>query len=136
MDLRDQIKQQLKDNATYCCDGNYIYENLDEFKKLSNRLGFTEFDISDQEAFNANVGPLITRFFNQTKGAISNREMQLFIDASPTLGSTYDGYMKQLELLERLASRDSDFYKAYLQKQKDLNNVYLTTFKSPKNSSS
>jgi hypothetical protein len=58
---------------------------------------------------------------SQTKGAISNKEMQLFIDASPTLGSTYQGYMKQLELLERLASRDSDFYKAYLAKQKELN---------------
>jgi hypothetical protein len=40
--------------------------------------------------------------------------MKLFIQASPTLGSTYEGYMKQLELLERLASRDSDFYSQYL----------------------
>ena len=54
--------------------------------------------------------------------------MQLFIDASPTLGSTYDGYMKQLELLERLASRDSDFYKAYLQKQKDLNKTDMSLY--------
>ena len=51
---------------------------------------------------------------SQTKGAISDREMKLFIQASPTLGSTYDGYMKQLELLERLAARDSDFYSDYL----------------------
>jgi hypothetical protein len=29
-------KQQLKDDVSYCCDGNYIYENLDEFKKFKN----------------------------------------------------------------------------------------------------
>jgi len=46
--------------------------------------------------------------------------MKLFIQASPTLGSTYKGYMKQLELLERLAARDSDFYSDYLDLQKKL----------------
>ena len=53
---------------------------------------------------------------SQTKGAISDREMKLFISASPTLGSTKEGYMKQLELLERLAARDKDFYKDYVNK--------------------
>ena len=40
--------------------------------------------------------------------------MALFISASPTLGSTYDGYTYQLDLLEKLASRDKDFYQDYL----------------------
>ena len=51
---------------------------------------------------------------SQTKGAISNKEMQLFIDASPTLGSTYEGFLKQIELLEKLAKRDRDFYQDFL----------------------
>ena len=51
---------------------------------------------------------------SQTKGAISEREMDLFINASPTLGSTFEGYLTQLQLLEKLASRDKEFYKDYL----------------------
>ncbi len=51
---------------------------------------------------------------SQTKGAISNKEMQLFIDASPTLGSTYEGFLKQIQLLEKLAMRDRDFYQDFL----------------------
>ena len=51
---------------------------------------------------------------SQTKGAISEREMDLFINASPTLGSTFEGFLTQLQLLEKLASRDKEFYKDYL----------------------
>ena len=40
--------------------------------------------------------------------------MQLFIDASPTLGSTYEGFLKQIQLLEKLAMRDRDFYQDFL----------------------
>jgi hypothetical protein len=77
--------------------------------------------IAPQKALNQLSMGFTMGIVSQTKGAISNKEMQLFIDASPTLGSTYPGYLKQLELLERLASRDSDFYKAYINKQKELN---------------
>ena len=76
--------------------------------------------IAPQKALNQLSMGFTMGIVSQTKGAISNKEMQLFIDASPTLGSTYPGYLKQLELLERLASRDSDFYKAYINKQKEL----------------
>jgi len=38
----------------------------------------------------------------------------LFIDASPTLGSTYEGFLKQIQLLEKLAMRDRDFYQDFL----------------------
>ena len=57
---------------------------------------------------------------SQTKGAISNKEMELFINASPTLGSTFEGYMDQLRLLERVASRDKEFYGEYLEKKLEL----------------
>ena len=63
---------------------------------------------------------------SQTKGAISDREMKLFIQASPTLGSTYQGYMKQLELLERLAARDSQFYQEYINKSMELDESGLS----------
>ena len=60
---------------------------------------------------------------SQTKGAISNREMELFIQASPGLGSTYEGFKKQGEYLRRIAQRDIDYYEAYTiekDKQEDL----------------
>ncbi len=47
---------------------------------------------------------------SQTKGAISNKEMQLFINASPGLASTYDGYMMQLDYLDRVAQRQKQMY--------------------------
>tara|TARA_R100001126_G_scaffold17688_2_gene8279 strand:+ start:2721 stop:4124 length:1404 start_codon:yes stop_codon:yes gene_type:complete len=70
--------------------------------------------IAPQKALNQLSMSFTMGIVSQTKGAISDREMKLFIQASPTLGSTYDGYMKQLELLERLARRDRDFYEDYL----------------------
>jgi hypothetical protein len=57
---------------------------------------------------------------SQTKGAISEREMDLFINASPTLGSTYDGLMTQLQLLEKLARRKKQFFKDYINKTIEL----------------
>ena len=50
---------------------------------------------------------------SQTKGAISNKEMQLFQNASPGLGSTYEGFQEQLKLLDRYAKRKMDFYAAW-----------------------
>jgi hypothetical protein len=76
--------------------------------------------IASQKALNQLSMSFTMGIVSQTKGAISDREMKLFIQASPTLGSTYEGYMKQLELLERLAARDSDFYSDYLDLQKKL----------------
>tara|TARA_R110000796_G_scaffold44152_1_gene107966 strand:- start:2048 stop:3616 length:1569 start_codon:yes stop_codon:yes gene_type:complete len=51
---------------------------------------------------------------SRTKGAISNREMELFIQASPGLGSNYDGFMKQSNFLKRIALRDVAFRDAYI----------------------
>ena len=75
--------------------------------------------IPAQKALNQLSMSFTMAIVSQTKGAISNKEMQLFIDASPTLGSTYKGFMKQLELLERLAARDRQFYRAYLDEYGD-----------------
>ena len=58
---------------------------------------------------------------SQTKGAISDREMKLFISASPTLGSTFEGFKEQLRLLDKLAQRDLQFYNEYLKVIKKAN---------------
>jgi hypothetical protein len=57
---------------------------------------------------------------SRTKGAISNREMEMFERASPGLGSNYNGFIKQVEYLERIAQRDRDFGAAYFQKADEL----------------
>jgi len=88
-------------------------------REFADGIGFGDFlenpeVIAPQKALNQLSMGFTMAIVSQTKGAISNREMELFIQASPTLGSTYDGYMKQLELLERLARRDRDFYEGWL----------------------
>ena len=70
--------------------------------------------IAPQKALNQLAMSFTMAIVSQTKGAISNREMELFIAASPTLGSTAEGFMEQLRLLEKLALRKKDFYSDYL----------------------
>ena len=60
---------------------------------------------------------------SRTKGAISNREMELFIQASPGLGSNYPGFMKQSNYLKRISQRDVAFYKAYTDEADDLEDL-------------
>ena len=88
-------------------------------RELVSGLGFgdlleDESKIAPQKALNQLSMSFTMAIVSQTKGAISDREMKLFIAASPTLGSTYEGYLKQLELVSRLAQRDSDFYNDWL----------------------
>jgi len=89
-------------------------------------LGESEAAIAPQKALNQLSMGFTMAIVSQTKGAISDREMKLFISASPTLGSTKEGYMKQLELLERLAVRDKDFYKDYVNKMIELEDQGVT----------
>ena len=102
-------------------------------RELVSGLGFGEFLLGDaeaaiapQKALNQLSMGFTMAIVSQTKGAISDREMNLFINASPTLGSTEQGYFKQLELLERLARRDKDFYKDYVDRRIELNEQGMT----------
>jgi hypothetical protein len=102
-------------------------------RELISGLGFGEFllgeseaAIAPQKALNQLSMGFTMAIVSQTKGAISDREMKLFISASPTLGSTKEGYMKQLELLERLALRDRDFYNDYVDKMIEFENEGLS----------
>lgn len=49
----------------------------------------------------------------QTKGAISNREMELFQRAAPSLGQTYQGFMLALDIQERAARKSIEFNQEY-----------------------
>ena len=56
----------------------------------------------------------------QTKGAISNREMDLFKEASPYLGQSYLGFMLALDLQEKIARKKLLFSSEYQQRVNDL----------------
>ena len=49
----------------------------------------------------------------QTKGAITEMEMRLFIAASPSLASTYDGALEQASILQRMATRNVEIQREY-----------------------
>ena len=49
----------------------------------------------------------------QTKGAISNAEMNLFQRAAPFLGQTYEGFMLSLEIQEQAAKKKIQFASEY-----------------------
>jgi hypothetical protein len=93
-------------------------------RELVTELGFGDLfgvkAVAPQKALNQLAMGFTMAIVSLTKGAISNREMELFIQASPTLGSTYAGFMKQLELMEKLAYRKRDFYAAYLDKLEEI----------------
>ena len=96
-------------------------------RKIINDLDFGDAisaeKVGDQQVLNQLGMGFTMAIVSQTKGAISNREMELFIQASPGLGSTYEGFKKQGEYLRRIAQRDIDYYEAYTiekDKQEDL----------------
>ena len=94
-------------------------------RELVDSLGFGDLlsapgAIAPQKALRQLSMGFVLSIISQTKGAISEKEMDLFINASPTLGSTEKGYMMQLRLLERIARRDKDFYNDYLDKKSQL----------------
>jgi len=70
-----------------------------------------EEDLANQELVNQIGTGFVMSLIGQTKGAISEKEMDLFARASPGLGSTYGGFMKMLDYLERIADRSIQFEK-------------------------
>ena len=67
-----------------------------------------EEDLANQQLVNQIGTGFMMSLVGQTKGAISNKEMELFAKASPGLGSTYKGFMKMVDYLERIAQRSVD----------------------------
>ena len=60
--------------------------------------------IPDQQLVNTLGTRIAMALVGQTKGAITEMEMRLFLSASPTLASTYEGALKQAALLQRIGN--------------------------------
>ena len=67
-----------------------------------------EEDLANQQLVNQIGTGFMMSLVGQTKGAISNKEMELFAKASPGLGSTYKGFMKMVDYLEKIAQKSVD----------------------------
>jgi|TARA_X000001388_G_scaffold77194_1_gene76936 hypothetical protein len=72
--------------------------------------------LAAQQALTQTSIGFVMALVGKTKGAISNREMDIFFAASPTLGSTYKGYMRMLGYMDRIAEL-SERYNAEWQKE-------------------
>lgn len=98
-------------------------------RKVMNALGFGDLaeteKLGSQQVLNQLGMGFTMAIVSQTKGAISNKEMELFIQASPGLGSTYDGFKKQGAYLQRIAQRDIDYFEAYNIKAAELESQEL-----------
>tara|TARA_R110001599_G_scaffold165722_1_gene355108 strand:+ start:3 stop:1331 length:1329 start_codon:yes stop_codon:yes gene_type:complete len=94
-------------------------------RELVVNLGFgglleAEGTVAPLKALNQLSMNFVMGIVSQTKGAISEKEMELFINASPTIGSTAEGFASQLQMLEKLATRDKKFYQDYLTEKGNL----------------
>ena len=81
------------------------FANLVDVEKLAGQQALTQISIN-----------FVMALVGKTKGAISNREMDIFFAASPTLASTYTGYMRMLGYMDRIAEL-SERYNAEWQEE-------------------
>jgi len=86
-------------------------------KNFFTGIGFANFidqdQLGTQIAINSVGTGLAMGLISQTKGAISNREMEMFLAASATLGNTKDGFLKIIDLTERIANKAVGYQEAW-----------------------
>ena len=76
--------------------------------------------LATQQALTQTSIGFVMALVGKTKGAISNKEMEIFFQASPTLGSTYDGYMMMLDYMDRIAELSVKYNEGWTQKLLEL----------------
>tara|TARA_R100001129_G_scaffold118513_1_gene81966 strand:+ start:2894 stop:4378 length:1485 start_codon:yes stop_codon:yes gene_type:complete len=97
-----------------------------EAKKLGNRLFDAGFDpelIATEEAFAAKTGQLAMDYISQTKGAISDREMDRFDKMSPNLTTSLEGNRHLIKYAQIRARLILDTQRAMNKYMKENNGV-------------
>tara|TARA_R100000426_G_scaffold6360_2_gene8316 strand:- start:2471 stop:3970 length:1500 start_codon:yes stop_codon:yes gene_type:complete len=90
-------------------------------KNIMTSIGFG--DLIDQDrlgrqiAVNSVGTGLAMGLISQTKGAISDREMGMFLAASATLGNNKNGFLKILDLTEKIARKAVGYNDAWLKER-------------------
>ncbi len=99
--------------AAQLTDENFgiIASNTLPFRKLLTELGVMDDSktIGDQELMLSLGTRFAMALVGQTKGAVSDREMRLFLDASANLGQSLQGFRKQLGYLRKIADLSVKF---------------------------
>lgn len=117
-----ELNSAAKDIYASRDEASFIFNNIDVMEKAldSTYTGFggeavasintvaALFGMNEQEAANAELFrsksiDQVLAFVQKTKGAISNREMELFIAAAPGLGRTREGNKKLLSVAKSFA---------------------------------
>jgi len=99
-----------------------------ELKKFGNAFLGTDFDVSDQEVFKSQVEPLMLQYLEETKGAISDREMATFASWSAGLTKEPESNKRILQAVKNMADRQikvNNFYSDLLNKTIDVRRIVL-----------
>lgn len=123
--LRDQVAIARSLAEELGPDGFGAAENLTlGMRNIMAGLGFDNLvdvdKLATQQALTQTSIGFVMALVGKTKGAISNREMDIFFAASPTLGSTYQGYMEMLGYMDRIAELTEKYNAEWQEKQVDL----------------
>jgi hypothetical protein len=123
IDYAKDLANQITNNGQNPERFGAVPEFLTGIKNVSQGLGldwmFDTTGLDEQLAIGqVNLG-FVMRLVGQTKGAISNKEMQLFQDAAPTLGATYEGYLEMLRYLEIIGMKERSFAEAYMNEKRN-----------------
>jgi len=120
---RDTITQ-ARDNASKLTENGLYPERFGLVPQLTNPirnfmagldLGVVNMDRLAKEDLGNQLGVgFAMATVALTKGAISNREMEMFLQAAPTMGRTYAGYLEMLGYMDRIANRQEEFAEAYM----------------------
>jgi len=93
-------------------------------KNIMTSVGFG--NLIDQERLGAQIAVnsvgtgLAMGLISQTKGAISDREMAMFLAASATLGNNKNGFLKILSLTRKIANKAVGYNTAWLRERERL----------------
>lgn len=80
-------------------------------RKLLSEIGLrADKSLGDQELLQSLGTRIAMQLIGQTKGAITEMEMNLFIAASPGLGSSYEGLIKQSSYLKKIADLNEKLF--------------------------
>ncbi len=98
-----------------------IASNTLPFRKLLTELGVMDDSetIGDQELMLSLGTRFAMALVGQTKGAVSDREMELFIRASANLGQSLEGFKKQLGYLRKIADLQARFKTDFVRDAKE-----------------
>jgi|TARA_A100001015_G_C15028980_1_gene732064 hypothetical protein len=83
-------------------------------RRIGDELGIRyDSNLADQEVVQMLGTRIAMKLIGQTKGAITEMEMRLFLAASPGLSQTFEGAQLQAKLLERIANQNINLSRDY-----------------------